>query len=466
MTLRLPEDPESERALLSTLGAAGTLDPGTDNLDAIRAVLAILPEQMAVPAHRSILQAIQALYHAGEPLGSLSIRAKLESLGALGRVGGYSGLVEILGAEEVGMPSRVVARLLDLWRQRQVILLSGKASELAATPTEPIQEVISRLAGLLSILAAGSSTSAKIRKGSAMVDRIVAGEAFRDQDFGEKLCWFGLEAFDGALECSPGHVVMIGARPGVGKSALAIQAFMTTARNGGRPFLVSLEMDDGEIDSRLASWQSGEGYKAFRSGHWTDVSARSIIGAAEVLDHTSIWCHTSGVPWPTVEAAIRDAVRINGATCVIIDHILLVEKPNLGKGSNDAACWTSLSRSIKKLAGELKICIVPLCQLNRQGAEGEPKLSDFRDSGGWEEDAVAVIMLWQKDANASEEVVETRAIYGKFAKNRSGSSGWKRELAFQGACNRFNEVVHNTEESECVPPGVPTRSAFWGNQPG
>jgi replicative DNA helicase len=461
--LKLPEDIESERALLATLCAAGTLDPGSENLDAHHAALGVNPEQLVHPAHNAVLAALQALYRDGQPVDSLSLKAKLEAMGTLARVGGYPGLIEILGGEEVGRPSRLVDRLLDLWRQREVMKAGHHAMTEAANAMNPVQDVISTLASRLSALAAGS-IGPKIRKASTLVDRIVAGEAFRDLSIGAKLVWTGLECFDEALECSPGHVVMVGARPGVGKSALAIQIAWVTANHGGRPFLISLEMDDGEVDARLASWQSREGYRVFRDARWSDASAHALMEASPVMDQISVWCHGSQVPWSTVEAAIRDAVRLNGATSVIIDHVLLIQKPELGKGSNDAACWLFLSRSIKKLAGELGICIVPLCQLNRQGAEGEPKLSDFRDSGGWEEDAVAVLMIWQVDAQAAEEMLEVRDLWIKQAKNRSGPSGWKKKVEFRGATNHFDIEVHETD-SPCAAISRPVPQAgFWNPQ--
>jgi len=460
MTLKLPEDIDAEQCLIATLGAPGTLDPGTENADALQAILAIRPEQIVHPVYSAILAAILDIYGKAEPVNCFSLKSSLERQGTLGRVGGYSGLMESLSAEEVGRPTKLVARLLDLWRQRQVLRVCHEAMLGAADPMQPVQGVISTLSGKLSALAAGSG-GAKIRKGSTLVDRIAAGEAFRDSTIAAKLVWFGIHAFDEVLECSPGHVVMIGARPGVGKSALGIQVFWQTVLNGGSPFLVSLEMDDGEVDSRIAAWRTLEGYRHFRDGSWTDNAANVLMDSVPELDRTTIWCHTSGVPWATVEAAIREAVRVNGCTSVILDHVLLIEKPNLGKGSNDAACWLWLSRQIKKLAGELRICIVPLCQLNRQGAEGEPKLSDFRDSGGWEEDAVAVLMVWQVDATAADELVEARDLFVKVAKNRSGASGWKRKVEFRGATNRFAIVEQHTTASDS-PTGQPCASSFWG----
>jgi replicative DNA helicase len=130
---------------------------------------------------------------------------------------------------------------------------------------------------------------------------------------------------------------------------------------------------------------------------------------------------------------------------VWIDHVLLIAKPSMGRNANDAASWSVLSRGIKRLAQELRICIINLIQLNRQGAEGEPRLQDLKESGAWEEDANAVWMLWPKESMAQDTMAERKGVWVKAAKNRSGPSGWKRELQFHGATNRFLEVEHTTE---------------------
>lgn len=460
--MKLPEDPESERALLATLGSAGTLDPGSENADAHRAVLAMFPEMFFITAHKAVCIALKAMYAESLDVNSLSIMAMLEKQGSVGAVKGYTGLVEILNGEEVGHPTVLVERLMDLWRARQMIRLGADAQQRASDRQEPISEVISDIGAQLTNLATGT-TGIKIRRGTALLDRIVSGEAFRDATSGGKLAYFGISEMDDAVEAGAGHVVTIGARPGVGKSAMAIQGVWRTAMAGQRPFLVSLEMDEDEIDSRLASWHTLEGYKTFRAGTWTEASAHSLMGEVDTLDRISTWCHASGVPWAKVEAAIRDAVRVNGATSAWIDHALLIQKPNGGKSANDAACWSLLSRSIKRLAQELKICIVVLLQLNRNGAGVEPKLNDLKESGAWEEDANAVWMLWDKNADAEEGVqAEAKDVYVKSAKNRSGPSGWKRLLDFRGAINRFRAIERTTDDpGPSSPPPTGTQGQFW-----
>lgn len=441
---RTPEDLDSERSLLATLASPGALDPGNSSAECQKAVLSMRPAMFIHPTHRLVCEAIQGIYKANAEVNVLSLKAWLESKGKLDFAGGFTALVELVqNGEDVLYPMVLVDRLENLWRSREVMRLGAEAHRRGQDSMEPIGSVLSDIATQLSALSAGS-TGIEIRSGGLIIDRLMSGEAFRDPNGGAKLVNFGVPCMDEVVEAAQGHVITLGARPGVGKSAEAIQGLWETALSGGRPFLVSLEMDKHEIDSRLASWVTGSGYSVFRSGHWKASDVEAMMGVQAAAERIQTWCHPSGVPWSKVEAAIRDAVRVHGCTSVWIDHVLLIAKPVGSKGANDAACWSELSRGIKRLAQELGICIVNLIQLNRQGADGEPRLQDLKESGAWEEDANAVWMLWNKDAMAAETQQESKSVWVKSAKNRSGASGWKRELNFQGAINRFTEVTHET----------------------
>lgn len=446
MTTRLPEDLDTERSLLATLAASGNLDPGTLHLECQQSVLAMRPEFFMHPAHQAMASAIQRLYSEQIEINSLTIKTQLEQDGALSRCGGYTGIVDVLQCEEVQRPTFLVNRLKDLWRGRQVIRLGGEAICRGQDAMDPIDQVISELANHLTQLASGGHGPV-IRTGEEILKRLRAGEPFMNQNSGARLVNFGIAGIDEAIEAAAGDVITVGGRPSVGKTAFAIQGICNTAMLGHRPFLVSLEMDEDEIDARIASWMTRTPYSDFRKGAWQPSSVEGLLNSGDTIKRIKSWCHPSGVSWSKVEAAIRQAVRIHGTTSVWIDHVLLVGKPIASKGTSDAALWSDLSRGIKRLAQELGICIVNLIQLNRQGAQGEPRLHDLKESGAWEEDADAVLLLWSKDAAASEATVLSKSVMFKGAKNRSGPSGWKREMNFQGSTNRFDEPVRTSVDN-------------------
>lgn len=437
MSLPLPEDVEAEKALLATLGGAGSLAPDSFP-EAHQALLACRPEFMMNPIHREILAGMQTIYQQGLEPDPLSLKAELEGQGRLAKVGGFPGLVEVLAGEEVSHPMKLVQRLRDMWHGREIYKLGAEMARRVVA-FEPVVEINRDAAAKLAALVS-DGVAPVLRRASRMIDRLMAGEGFRDlRGSASKLVWFGIDRWDQALEGSPGHLLIVAARPGVGKTALIVQGAWTTARHGGRTLIVSLEMDEDEVDSRLASWATQEGARQFREGRWSVSAAETLIHSQGTLDQIITWCHPSGVPYAQVEAAIRDAARRESITSVWIDYFTLIAKPAM-RGSTDAAAWGSISSALKRLAQELRICIVLLSQLNREGDAVEPKLSDLRETGQLEQDGNAVIMLWPKDHKAQDKVMECRPIYGKLAKNRSGASGWKTELDFYGATSRFVPV--------------------------
>lgn len=442
----LPQDIDAERCLLSNLANDGALDPNSGAADAHKAVLSLKPEHFMHPGHSAVLRAIQALYSECCEINPIAIKATMERQGTLPRVGGFTGLLGMIDSSEVvSKPSSLANRIIDLWRSRQVIKIAADAQAQAMRQSQDVQSVISDIAGRLATLNVSDQAS-KITSAADMLDRLQAKEAFRQPgDSAGKLAWLGIPTIDQEIEASPRHIVMIAARPGIGKSALAIQGLWETAKRGITSLLISLEMDQDEVDSRLASWRTREGHRQFRSGAYSDAAVYDLIQHGHILDRIKKWVHPSGVPWPTVEAIIRDAVRVHGVSTVWIDHVLLIQKPNLGRSANDAACWTAISHAIKRLAQELNVCIVGLCQLNRSDDINEPKLSSLKESGGWEEDANAVLMLWPKDPKSVEMMQESKSVMVKAAKNRSGAGGWKRELEFNGAFSRFREAERTTD---------------------
>jgi len=441
--LRFPDDIEAERALVSTLAAPGALDPESSFQQAHQAIIALSEDYFVHPANRAIFRGIKQLYVDAIEINPLTLKSCLEKNGTLNAVGGYGGIIESLGGEEVGKPMVLVDRLASLWRARQTIRYCADAAKAASSEELAIDEVIGDLSGKITSMHLGSKAT-EWHRASSMLDRLQAKEAFKR--VGErKVAYFGLDAIDDAIEAAPEHVVMIAARPACGKSALTIQSLWHTARKGNSCLLVSLEMNKDEVESRLASWGSGESQRKFRSGDYSDIAVFTLGKEHETLDRILIWDHPSGVQWNKVESIIRDAVRLHSVSCVFIDHVLLIAKPKGDKGANDAARWTELSHSLRRLAQELKICIVELCQLNRKDDGIEPMLSSLRDSGGWEEDANAVIMLWPKEVKASGDFTEQSSIFIKVEKNRSGISHFKREVCFQGAINRFSIVEQTTD---------------------
>jgi replicative DNA helicase len=227
----------------------------------------------------------------------------------------------------------------------------------------------------------------------------------------------------------PGRMYVIGARPGVGKSALALQIAYELAASGPVVF-ASLEMDKGELYSRIVSqqaqiWYSGMSgtlptHLAARESEWIDRSARDI----RVLDAGSQSVQS-------IRAAARSAAREGRLGGVVVDYIHLLTSKD---GENETTRIAAITRQLKQLAMDLKVPVIALSQLNRAVSsrpDGRPNLADLRGSGAIEQDGDVVLFLY-RDTNEEDTNRDSTILHGFVAKNRQGESFVDFQLEWQG----------------------------------
>ena len=222
----------------------------------------------------------------------------------------------------------------------------------------------------------------------------------------------------------PGRMYVIGARPGVGKSAVALQIAYALAASGPVIF-ASLEMDKGEVYARVLAQQADLYYGdmgrmdvpawyADREGRWLAESVRDI----RVVD-----AGTQTVQ--SIRAAVRQASRDGKVGGLVVDYIHLLTS---AEGENETTRIAAITRGLKQLAMDFKIPVIALSQLNRavsSRTDGRPNLSDLRGSGAIEQDGDVVMFLYRDEA-------ETNAIHGYVAKNRQGAAFTEFHLGWQG----------------------------------
>jgi replicative DNA helicase len=416
--------------------------------DAQKAILELEGDAFHVPQARATWTAMLALYKAGEPIDPMTIHAKLQGLKLDGVVGGYRGLMEVLNHDEFGNAAPLVRRLKELHQRRKMIRMAAEldiqARDLVA---DPVQALSTHASSVMS-MSMGNRDYPR-RSGRDLAARLALGESFRPGGAAGKLLRLPIHRWDEAIECAPGHVIVVGARPKVGKTAFAVDAMVKTASWGHHVGFVSLEMDNDEVEARIAARMTGINATRFAKGEWTQHEVGVAMAETGILDRMHWWCHPSGVSWARVEAEIREMVRLKGVTAVVIDYFTLIGKPEGAKGATDATLWGQLSMAIKRLAQELRICILLLAQLNRQGADGEPNSSDLRETGQLEQDANAIILLWR-------EGTAVVTVWGKVSENRSGPAVGKRELEFDGGT-----CIFKGGDKETKPAGE-SAVAGWG----
>jgi len=231
----------------------------------------------------------------------------------------------------------------------------------------------------------------------------------------------------------PGELVIVAARPGVGKSVFGAQVLLASPYEPCA--LVTLEMSAVEILSRMVASQSGTSLGQIRDGSFeSKYDSEKAFAAIEALQGSSILFEDC--PHITITALrskLRRLHQKNGIRIAIVDYLQLVSGVD---SRNRVQELGQISRGLKSLAKELKIPIVALAQLNRSAAEDEPGLHHLRDSGEIEQDADIVILLHRPPASDDQKKTHTFPTLIKIAKQRNGPC-----VAFmstlQGSASKF-----------------------------
>jgi replicative DNA helicase len=240
----------------------------------------------------------------------------------------------------------------------------------------------------------------------------------------------------------PGQMVVIAARPAVGKSTLALDFARAAAiKNNMATVLFSLEMGRNEITMRLLSAEARVPLSTMRTGQMNDDDwARLARRMSEVADAPLFIDDSPNMTMMEIRAKCRRLKQRNDLKFVIIDYLQLMSSPK--RVENRQQEVSDLSRSLKLLAKELDVPVVALSQLNRgpeQRTDKKPLLSDLRESGSIEQDSDVVILLHREDLyeRESPRAGEADLIV---AKHRNGPT-MTVTVAFQGHYSRFMDMA-------------------------
>lgn len=230
------------------------------------------------------------------------------------------------------------------------------------------------------------------------------------------------------------ELTIIGARPGVGKTTLALQIAEHIAERGTETAIISLEMSDTQVIQKLISRRARINSYKMRMGTLETKELEQVgIVSAEIAE-LPIHLITKARTIQHIENIARKLKNKNNLGLMVIDYIQLIK--NKGKFNSREQEVADITRTLKLLSLELNIPIVGLCQLNRNAARQEPTLADLRESGAIEQDADNILFLYQ-EAESTETIVD---ITLKLAKQRAGETG-KIDLKFNKANSEFKGVM-------------------------
>jgi len=445
----LPEDIESERALLATICA-----PGAERA-AEEIAPALSPDDFVHPAHKAILKAVQALVFKRGEINPLTLKDELDNNGDLSRVGGYAGLIEIMGDVEVGRPRALVDILAKKRKLRALIRMGAGLIDSATEETEP-DEIIEAACSALAGMALSTREDGPVVVGNLTdecVSQIMA-EAAVTSRFGLRT---GFYRFDGITRgLKPGELIILAARPGVGKSTLALNWALRSAQRNTIA-LFSLEMSKEELTRKLLTDASG---LDLRNLNTRDQEQMETLNQAK-RDLDSLPIHIddrSGINVRQIRTKVERLQARGSVGLVIVDYLQLLTSVDRNTKQNETNRIGEISRELKIMAKDCKVPVLVLSQLNRdveKRTNGKPQLSDLRDSGCIEQDADLVVFINRKIVPGLSPELQDKAAELHIAKHRNGPCG-SVPLTWAGELSRYTEVERGTggiPEPEGYVPG-------------
>lgn len=389
------------------------------------------------PGLQEVWGAFERLDSKGEPIDQVTVYEESKS---------YPGIANIItetmtSTPYAGNPQAYAKIVADNAVYRRLIEAARKIAELGYSSPESTESALDRAESIL-FSASRSQRSGRFWTAPEMVGRaydriarIAAGESRAGVPTGIA----SIDRVTGGWQKS--DLIIIAARPSVGKTALATTMAMNAAAVGKKIAIFSIEMSSEQIGARMLSSASGVPLQKIRQGVDNGMDLARIAAGVYEVERADINVDDSPAATPgELRSKCRRLLSDRGVDLIIVDYLQLMSPDRVSRDGNRVNDVSDISRGLKMLARELNVPVIALSQLSRSSEyreSGEPRLSDLRDSGAIEQDADVVLMLWKKGDVAFDDIDET--VYAKIAKHRNGPTGLA-ELQFHRPTAKFSEV--------------------------
>ena len=428
-----PHSVESEESVLgSILLSSESANEVMDKLDA---------DDFYVPAHQAIFRAITGLYNANRPIDAITVTEELRRTNELDRVGGVAYVTRLLDIVPSAANIEYYAGIVEEHSQRRHLLRAGSTiHDLSFRLEDEISSVLDRAEQTVLAVAGRKVGDGMSQLGglfNPILEELESLEAMGSEVTGLST---GFRDLDRKLTgLHPANLVIIAARPAMGKSALTANIAMNVALNGGSVAMFSLEMAKEEVAQRMLCSLARIDSMKLRTGKIGDAAWPRLTDAAGKLYDAPIFVDDSPVVTVTdIRAKCRRLKRQQGLALVVVDYMQLMQGSARENRQQEIA---EISRSLKNLARELDVPIIAVSQLNRNLESREdkrPRLGDLRESGSLEQDADVVIFIY-RDEYYDEQSDKRGIAEVAIAKHRAGSTGIV-EMTFMPEFTRFSDL--------------------------
>ena len=429
-----PHDLEAEQAIIGSML--------TDKDAVISATETLKKEDFYRDDNQVIYEAILNLNSRGEPIDIITVKAELESMGMFDKVGGLEYLSEL--PEKVPTTAnaekyvRIVSEKATL---RELIKTANEIIELGYDPTEDVDEIMEGAEKRIFNVMQGKNQKGYEQIKDVLVESFTKLEELynRKQHItGVPTGFVELDYKTAGLHGS--DLVLIAARPAMGKTAFALNIATNAALKANVPVAVfSLEMSKEQLVNRILCSESMVDSNKVRTGKLEEDDWGKLAASIGPLSEAEIYIDdTPGISITEIRAKCRKLKIEKDIGLIVIDYLQLVQGSNNRKNGSREQEISEISRSLKILAKELNVPVVALSQLSRAAEKRDdkrPMLSDLRESGAIEQDADIVMFLYRDDYyNPESEKKDIAEVI--IAKHRGGSTG-TIELLWMGNYTKF-----------------------------
>jgi replicative DNA helicase len=384
------------------------------------------------PKNLQIYEAIQDLYSAKQPIDILTVVEKLKSKGKLEEVGGMLHIAKlsnkIASAANIEAHARIV---FQKYIQRSVIEISSNLIKEAYTDTLDVFELLDLAERSLTDISVGIKQS-QTEKLNKLIVQYYEDLYSPTKISGVKSGFYELDRIIGGWQKS--DLIILAARPGMGKTAIAINFAEHAGINDGKRVLVfSLEMSKAQLTQRIVSSQTEVLLNKLKHKSLNSEDEQKLSTKIDEAIKSNIYINDEGYcDISFIKSTARRMHAEQPLDFIIIDYLQLINGSKTYRGNREQEI-SEISRNLKGLAKELNIPIIALSQLSRAceaRSDKMPQLSDLRESGAIEQDADIVLFLMRpdyygiKDINVGNETIDSNGLaIVDIAKHRNGSVG-------------------------------------------
>lgn len=380
--------------------------------------------------HRWLYDALVTMAERGQPIDFLTVVSEMTRREQLDEIGGDPFLVQLINEVPTSVNAEHYGRLVaHAGQRRRMIDAAGRVAAMAYDEALGVDEMVSRAESAVFAASEGLSRETVQTAAATMshlYDVTMDRHANPDRPVGLPTGLIDLDRLLGGFKRS--DMITLAARPGMGKTALALGITLHAAhRLGKRVAFFNLEMSAEQLARRLVAMEADLSYEDIETGRLGSADMERFQRTIGELSRDRLWVDaTSGLTLPQIASRCRRLYAEHGLDLIIIDYIGLIQNDTGDKFFSTNDRISAISQGIKRLAKELDTPVLALSQLSRaveSRSDKRPMLSDLRDSGAVEQDSDVVMFIYRDDYYNPETSDRPNVAEIIVAKHRNGRTG-------------------------------------------